>query len=319
MSVYTTVEREELDTFLAHYSVGELVEYEGISAGIENTNYFVTTTQGRFVLTLFEQHEFDELGYFLDLMAFFADGGVPSARPIADNAGAFLRHLCDKPAALVERLQGRDIKNPNIEQCRIMGETLAQLHLLSPNFTQHRVNTRGHVWRMETAERLLDRIPEEEGKALLQAELNYQQQHWSNHLASGVVHADLFRDNALFHDGKLAGVIDFYYACNDAFVYDLAVLLNDWCCTDSGGMEEARFNAMLHAYQAVRPLPEEEKASFNTMLRAAALRFWLSRLQDKLFPKEGELTQIKDPSEFHAILNYHVSNNTQLPEFNTTS
>ncbi len=301
MSVYTPVARDELEAFLQNYSLGELVDFEGISAGIENTNYFVTTRDQRMVLTLFENHSAEELVYFLDLMAFLAEHEIPSAHPLADNNGNYLRELNGKPAALVMRLSGRGIEDTTGEQCAALGHALAQLHLAGQSFPSHRDNDRGPHWWHTTRDAVFQHLNPED-QALLDEELAFQLSHRFDTLPRGVIHADLFRDNALFDGNTLTGLIDFYYACNDVLLYDVAVTVNDWCGAEGGAIDEAKARAMLGAYQQVRPISEAERQAWPMMLRAAALRFWLSRLQDLHFPREGELTHIKDPNAFRAIL-----------------
>jgi homoserine kinase type II len=305
MSVYTEVEREQLITFLEDYSVGKLVSFEGISDGIENTNYFVTTDTGRFVLTLFEQHEFEELGYFLDVMDFFYQKQIPSAHPVADNSGAFLKMLCGRPAALVVRLSGRGVESPaTLKQCQQIGDMLGQMHKVSHLFSGRRVTQRGPEWRTEIAERILPHL-DPDAAELLKEELVFQSPYADLNLPKSVTHSDLFRDNALFDGDELKGIIDFYYACDEYLTYDLAVAVNDWCVDEQGVIDTERYNELMVAYQKQRPLTDSEKRHWNLVLRAAALRFWLSRSQDKLFPREGELTQIKDPDAFLKILKFH--------------
>jgi homoserine kinase type II len=305
MSVYTLVERNQLENFLTNYHLGDLVAYEGINAGIENTNYFVTTTIGEFVLTLFEQFEHEELPYFLDLMAYVAENGIPSAHPLGDKQGHYLRELCGKPAAFVERLSGRDVETPNLAQCREIADTLGRLHTVSPHFSAHRNNGRGPHWWKITAERVLP-LMEAEDAELLRAELRFQANYRHLELPRGVIHADLFRDNALFSGDQLRGIIDFYYACNDVLIYDLAVTINDWCSLPDGYLDEQRVQVMLESYVEQRALTPLEFESLPVMLRAGALRFWLSRLQDLHFPRPGELTHIKNPNVFRNILNAHI-------------
>jgi homoserine kinase type II len=305
MSVYTEVSRDQLVAFLSDYSVGTLVSYEGISDGIENTNYFVTTEQGQFVLTLFEQHDFGELSYFLDVMTFFYQQGIPSAHPAADKQGHYLKKLCGKPAALVMRLSGRGVNSvANIAQCRAIGDVLGKMHSVGNQFKSHRVTERGPDWRQLMAETLLPHL-DDDSATLLSDELSFQQSYADLDLPTGVTHSDLFRDNALFDGDELKGIIDFYYACDEYLLYDLAVAVNDWCVDEDGKLEPPRYHALMTAYIERRSLSEVEQANWNFVLRAAALRFWLSRLQDKLFPREGELTQIKDPDYFLNILQQH--------------
>jgi len=305
MSVYTEVERDQLVAFLDDYAMGELVSYEGISDGIENTNYFVTTDQGQFVLTLFEQHEFGELAYFLDVMTFFYKQGIPSAHPAADKNGHYLKKLCGKPAALVLRLSGRGINTvTSLEQCTAIGDILGKMHVAGQQFQSRRPTARGPEWRLQIAETVLPLL-DAESATVLKSELAFQAGYKALALPEGVTHSDLFRDNALFDGDELKGIIDFYYACDEYLLYDLAVMVNDWCVNEDGLIDQTRYQILLAAYQQQRPLVEVELASWNLVLRAAALRFWLSRLQDKLFPREGELTQIKDPDAFLKILLQH--------------
>ncbi|MFP5344986.1 MAG: homoserine kinase [Gammaproteobacteria bacterium] len=301
MSVYTRVEPQQLKEFLLGYPLGELVTYAGVSAGIENTNYFVTTTEGEFVLTLFESTPYQHLPYFLDLMAFLAEHGVPSAHPLADRQGRYLTALCGKPAALVRRLKGSDVREPGAAHCAALGKALGHLHRVGVSFSGRRDNDRGPVWREATARKVLPCLNPEDA-ALLREELHYQKQNPCRGLPQGVIHADLFRDNALFVDSELTGIIDFYYACNDILLYDVAVTVNDWCSDASGALDTARLNRLLDAYVIGRPFIAAEHAAWPVMLRAAALRFWLSRLHDLHFPRRGEITHTKDPEVFKRIL-----------------
>lgn len=306
MSVYTLIERHQLEDFLHHYDLGTLVTYQGINAGIENTNYFVTTTAGEFVLTIFEQHSHEELPYFLELMAYLAEHKVPSAHPLADNKnGQYLRQLKGKPAALVQRLCGKDVELPNLVQCRAIGRTLGYFHLISPDFPHHRSNGRGPYWWKITTERVLYKMDAFDAE-LLQAELQFQANYQHIDLPRGVIHADLFRDNALFNGDKLCGIIDFYYACNDVLLYDVAVTVNDWCSLPDGSLDEKRVQAIFEGYYENRTLTPLEEEAWSIMLRAAALRFWLSRLQDFHFPRPGEITHIKNPDVFRNILQGHI-------------
>lgn len=312
MSVYTRVERPELEAFLAGFEAGALLEYSGISAGIENTNYFVTTANGRYVLTLFEQLGRDELPFFLELMAHLAEHGVPTAHPLADRQGRYLGELCGKPAALVQRLTGGSVEHPDVAHCAAIGEALARLHLAGQSFPAVRANPRGPHWWREAVERVHDRLSPDEAERL-DAEITFQFAHRHDALPRGVIHADLFRDNALFEGENLTGIIDLYYACTDALLYDVAVTVNDWCVTDARELDPERTHALLAAYAGVRPFTPDEHASWPAMLRAAALRFWLSRLIDLYFPREGELTHTKDPAAFGRLLSAHVRATPPLP------
>lgn len=301
MSVFTKVGRDELVELLGQYDAGELRDYEGISDGIENTNYFVTTDRREMVLTLFESHSMDEMGFFLDLMAHVSEHDIPSAHPVADRNGHYLRQFKDKPTALVERLAGTSLDHPTDRQCTTLGAIIARLHIAGSDFTGTRSNGRGHEWRMATAQKLYDQLPADDADRL-RAEVAYQQANRFTQLPGGVIHADLFRDNVLWNGEQLTGIIDFYYACNDAYLYDLAVAANDWCVEASGAFVESRFEALIGAYHAVRPLTAQEQSCWAPVVRAAALRFWLSRLHDWHFPRPGEITHRKDPNVFRRIM-----------------
>ncbi|MFI9651813.1 homoserine kinase [Guyparkeria halopsychrophila] len=304
MSVFTKVDTQQLDTFLTQFDCGELVEHRGIAAGIENTNYFVTTSQGRFVLTLFENHSPDELPFFLDLMAYLAEHDIPTAHPVPTREGAYLTELNGKPAALVQRLTGASLDHPDTAACAEIGRTLARFHRVSAHFPEYRAPDRDLAWAEGVVQQLHSKASDDE-LALLDDEIVFQQGQSRAGLPSGAIHADLFRDNALFDSGELTGIIDLYYACTDVFAYDLAVTLNDWCVDERGQSRAAERDALLAGYLAERPFTAAERAAWPGLLRAAALRFWVSRMQDQYFPRDAEMTYIKDPTPFRRILEAH--------------
>jgi homoserine kinase type II len=304
VAVYTVVEHAELATFVAIAGAGALRDFAGVAAGIENTNYFVYTDRGRYVLTLFEQQTAAELGYFMELMAFLAQRGVPCARPLADAKGQVLHTLRDRPAALVQHLKGSSPAHPGARQCAALGAGLAQLHQAGLTFPRRRVNPRGPAWRTQTATRLQPHLDAVEA-VLLQSELKHHELHPLTGLPQGLVHADLFRDNALFDGERLCGILDFYYACDDALLLDVAVTVNDWCVGPGGRLNGARTAALLGAYGARRPFTLEEIRLWPTALRAAALRFWLSRLEDRYLPRLGAVTRTKDPRICRCLLLHH--------------
>ncbi len=304
MSVFTPVSEGQLAGWLKNYSVGAPVALEPIAAGIENTNYFVTTTQGRYVLTLFERLPATELPFYLGLMAHLARHGIPCPAPIADLGDRYLSTLNGKPAALVTRLEGASIESPGAAECAELGGLLARMHLAARSYGGYLENPRGPRWWRAAAADVRPFLSAEQA-ALLDAELRFQSRHRFADLPRAAVHADLFRDNALFSGARLSGVIDFYFAGVDCFAYDLAVCANDWCLVDPLGdrrLEEGRLGALLGAYEAVRPLQAAEREAWPVLLRAAALRFWLSRLHDKHLPRPGELVKVHDPEHFRAIL-----------------
>lgn len=288
--------RDELAAWLRFFAVGDLIDLAGIAAGVENSNYFVITTGGRWVLTLFERLEAAELDFYLRLMAHLAVRGYPCPLPQADDTGALWRPLAGKPAALVTRLEGKCIDTPTPAHCRAIGETLGSLHRLAADFPLSLPNPRGESWRRDTGKRLLPLLSKNEHD-LLADELAFQAAQDFSGLPRGVVHADLFRDNVLWQpDGRLSGVLDFYFAGEDALLFDLAVAANDWC------FDEASLSALLAGYAGERPLTPAETAAWPALRRAAALRFWISRLDDSHHPRPGEVVTVKDPAHFGKML-----------------
>ncbi|HSC80010.1 MAG TPA: homoserine kinase [Chitinolyticbacter sp.] len=308
MSVFTTVCADDLKPFLARYSIGTLVDLKGIAAGVTNTNYFVTTTHGRYVLTLFETLAAAELPFYVNLLAHLAHHGIAVAAPIANLNDAYIDTLNGKPTLLVTCLPGVVVDTPNVAQCAEVGEMLAQMHRAGASYPGRMVNPRGPQWWMDTAAHVYPFMAPQEAQ-LLREQLAEQSRHRFDHLPVGVIHADLFRDNALMNGDAVGGFIDFYYACNDVLLYDVAITLNDWCVLPDGDIDAARARALLAAYQAVRPFTAEENAGWPIMLRAAAIRFWTSRLLDFHRPAAGEMTFAKDPGHFQRVLAHHVARN----------
>ena len=304
MSVFTPVSDAQLAGWLKNYSVGAPLALEPIASGIENTNYFVTTSQGRYVLTLFERLPAAELPFYLELMVHLARHGIPCPAPIADLDDRYFSQLNGKPAALVTRLEGEILEHPSAADCAALGGLLARMHLAARSYGAYLENPRGPRWWRRAAAEVRPFLDAARA-ALLDAELQFQSQHRFPDLPRGAVHADLFRDNAFFRGGRVSGVFDFYFAGVDCFAYDLAVCANDWCLVDprrDRRLDEARTRALLEAYAAVRPLQATERAAWPVMLRAAALRFWLSRLHDLHLPRAGELVKVHDPEHFGEIL-----------------
>jgi homoserine kinase type II len=313
MSVFTTVTQDQLSIWLKGYSIGTLIDLQGISSGIENTNYFVTTSHGKYILTLFEKLSFSELPYYLNLMVHLSSHGVPCPSPIKNLENRFLGSLNDKPASLVTYLPGSQIERPVPEQCGHVGALLAKMHLSALSFPEKMNNPRGSKWRESIAPKLIPLLPLEDA-TLLQKELQFQSMCQFKDLPQGVIHADLFRDNILFNNDTVGGVIDFYFACNDALLYDLAIAANDWCMTADGKLNDANLLSLLRAYHYIRPLTSDEKNIWPIMLRAAALRFWISRLYDFHLPREGEITHAKNPAHFRQILQEHLLTQARLAE-----
>ena len=303
MSVYTTVTPDELDAWLARYTFGALVDLAPIAAGIENTNYFVTTERGRFVLTLYERLPADELPFYLNLMAHLAKAGVEVPAPAPDRTGALFSHLNGRPAGLVSRIDGAPVERPSAEACAAVGDALARLHLASQSYRARLTNRRGPAWWRQAARAVRAFVTPEQNE-LLTNEVRFQTGFGKGTLPKGAIHGDLFCDNVLFADGRVAGIIDFGFAATEFFAYDLAIAVNDWCVegNGSGALDDARMMAMVAAYHAVRALTDDERVQWTALLRAAALRFWLSRLYDLYLPRPGELTHAHDPAPFERIL-----------------
>lgn len=312
MSVFTTVTAGQLGKWLENYAIGTLVELQGIAAGIENTNYFVTTTRGRYVLTLFEKLKHDELPFYLNLMAHLSGRGIPCPDPMADRNGQLLGELNGKPAALVSFLAGKDLTRAQHEHCAQVGAMLASMHLAGTTYPLSMHNPRGPKWWKAVMPEILPFLAGEDA-ALLREEVRFQSLYRFSDLPRGALHADLFRDNVLFDDGRISGVIDFYFACTDAFLYDVAITVNDWCMEAGGRLDSARAAALLKAYRGVRPFAAIERGAWPVMLRAAALRFWVSRLYDFHLPRPGDLTHAKDPGHFRRILANHIAHENDLP------
>jgi len=316
LSVYTPVSEAELAQWLRNYSVGTLVALEPIKAGIENTNYFVTTAQGRYVLTLFERLPAEELPFYLGLMAHLARHGIPCPAPIADLSDQYLQRLNGKPAALVTRLPGRSVERPDAAACGALGMLLARMHLAGRSYGAYLENPRGAKW-WRFAAREVAPFLDAEKRSLLEAELAFQAEQRLPDLPRGPVHADLFRDNALFERGRISGVIDFYFAGVDALLYDVAVCANDWCLVDpaaDGRLDAERARALVAGYRSVRPVEAGERKAWPALLRAAALRFWLSRLHDFHLPRPGMLVHAHDPEHFRRIVALRAAGTTGWPE-----
>jgi homoserine kinase type II len=319
MAVFTEVSADAAGELLRELRLGNLTELQGIRGGIENTNYFVTSEQDgqsrQWVLTLFERLTFEQLPFYLYLMKHLAQRGIPVPDPQGNASGDLLHTVCGKPAALVDRLRGRSELAPTQVHCAGVGDALARMHLVARNYDRAQPNLRGLAWWNETVPVVLPFLDADQA-CLLQGELAYQ-----NHVAAsaayaslprGPVHADLFRDNVMFDAGaggpELTGIFDFYFAGVDTWLFDLAVCLNDWCIDlATGAHDPARAGALLQAYAARRPLTAAERSLLPAMLRAGALRFWISRLWDFYLPREASMLKPHDPTHFERVLRQRLA------------
>lgn len=310
MAVYTEVGFDEADALCQRLGLGRLTDLQGIRSGIENTNYYATTTKGQWVLTLFERLADAQLPYYLRLMQHLAAAGIPVPAPQAGPGGELLQHVAGKPATVVTRLPGSHRLAPDTLHAAQVGQMLARMHLAGSHFALEQPHLRGLAWWAEVAPVVMPHLAPPQA-SLLQAELAFQLELAASALGQalprGPIHADLFRDNVMFDDtagsDRLCGFFDFYFAGTDTFLFDVAVCLNDWCADlASGELDEHRAQAFMGAYQAVRPLTHGEVRAMPALLRAAALRFWISRLWDWHLPRSAALLQPKDPSHFERVL-----------------
>lgn len=303
MSVYTLLTKDKIEKVITAYPLGKLLSYRGIVGGLTNTNYWIQTEKGIFILTLFENLSYEELPYYVALMDFLSHAGFPAPSPVLQKNGQAISRIENKPALLVNYLVGEEIDSSDEDICYEVGKTLAHLHTVGQNFPLKKENERYRFWWQQTSKRLLPVLPKEQ-ELLLRSEIQFLQQTMRENLPRGLIHSDLFRDNVLISQGKVTGFIDFYYASDGIFIYDLAIALNDWALDDSFLPEGAKEKAFLQGYETIRPLNMHEKNYLPIARRAAAIRFWVSRLQDLHFPLSGEKVLRKDPRPFEKLLRY---------------
>jgi homoserine kinase type II len=311
MAVFTAVSLDDVSQWIKQFPLGEALAITGIASGIENSNFFITTESGEYVLTIFENLGFEQLPFYLHLMRHLAERGVLVPAPAANDQGELIVPLHGKPAAIVSKLEGASQMAPRPVHCAAVGAMLARMHLAARDFPLHQPNLRALPWWNETTPKVLPFLSADNAR-LLHDEMRFQQAFAAGAdcaaLARGPVHADLFRNNVMFVGERLTGFFDFYFAGDDSWLFDVAVTVNDWCIDqDSGILDEARVRALLGAYHAVRPFTDAEQASWQAMLRGAALRFWLSRLFDLHLPREAELLTPHDPGHFERILRERIA------------
>ena len=325
MAVYTHLSNVQISAYIASFNIGGLVDFKGISGGIENTNYFVTTQikgqpQQHFVLTLFEDLSYDEMPYFINLTEHLVAHDVTVPAPLRDHNGIALRLLADKPALLFPRFAGDHLARSEIgiSECAIMGRELAHLHVAGQAFPTLRHSHRGPQWWDELGPRAAEYIDDADATMLMMAIGQYDaMQKQQPDLPTGVTHGDLFHDNALFNQGHLSATIDVYNASTDYLLFDVAITVNDWCIAPDGSIEPNLYEAFLNAYAQVRGFNKAERQYWNAMLVAAAMRFWLSRLETyhglDTHQREAGITVLKDPNVFRDILSHRMQQFHQLP------
>jgi homoserine kinase type II len=311
MAVFTPVSLDEIIPWAAQFPIGTVRSIQGISSGIENSNFFLFTDRGEYVLTIFEKLSFEQLPFYLNLMRHLAERDVLVPAPIANEQGDILHRLQGKPAAIVSRLHGDWVPAPRPVHCASVGAMLARMHLAAHDYPLYQPNLRGLSWWRETTPVVLPYLSDD-NQQLLRAEMQFQENLAASTIypsfPSGPIHADLFRNNVMFNGEQLSGFFDFYFAGCDRWLFDVAVTVNDWCIDlDSGATDAARVRALLDAYHAVRPFTVEESSAWPAMLRAAALRFWISRLYDFYLPREAEMLTPHDPTHFERILRHRIA------------
>ncbi len=310
MAVYTTLSDAELAALLAEYELGPALACDGITAGVENSNFALTTAQGRFILTIFEKRvRAEDLPFFMGVMARLAARGVPAPQPIATKSGALFTQAKGKPACIVTFLDGDWPRAPDVAHCAAIGDALARMHVALEGFAIERENALSlEGWEKLITPRLAQAETLRPGLASeIEADVAAVRAAWPSGLPRGPIHADLFPDNALFVGERLTGVIDFYFACTDFLSYDLAACLNAWCFADERDYDAARGAAMIAAYEAIRPLSDAARAALPTLCRGAALRFFATRLADWFDTPDGALVKKKDPLEYADKLAFHRS------------
>jgi len=308
VAVYTEVSDEELSAFLATYDIGTVLSYKGIAEGVENTNYFLHTTHGSYILTLYEKRVREEdLPFFLGLMQHLAKKGLNCPLPVRNRQGEALGRLAGRPAVIITFLEGIAVRRPTAQHCAALGGALAKLHLAGQDFGMTRPNALSFdSWAPlfaqaeAQADTVSDRLAERTRR-----ELGALKDVWPQGLPTGIIHADLFTDNVFFIGAEVSGLIDFYFACTDAFAYDVAICLNAWCFEPDGSFNLTKGRAMLAGYQAVRPLEPAEIDALPILCRGSAMRFMLTRLVDWLNVPPGALVKPKDPLEYDRKLNFH--------------
>lgn len=311
MAVYTEVSDEELNAFIAAYDLGRMLSCKGIAEGVENSNFLIVTEKGPFILTLYEKRvNARDLPYFLGLMEHIAATGFTCPTPVHARDGVALRTLAGRPAAVVTFLNGMWPRRITAAHCAALGTALARFHQAGADFAMERPNNLSIGGWRPLANRI-DAAAANQVQAKLAediaTELDFLDCNWPANLPRGTIHADLFPDNVFFDEGKLTGFIDFYFACTDALVYDIAICLNAWCFDPDGSFMPAHGRALLRAYQSVRTLSAAELAALPILARGAALRFLLTRLYDWINHPAGALVKKKDPREYHRKLAFHRS------------
>ena len=312
MAVFTKLLKEDVEKFISEYSIGNLENFEEIVDGIENSNFKIICNNQPYILTIFEKRVSEkELPFFINLKNFLYKNNFKCPKAISDNNGKTLKKLKNKTAVIISFLEGKSIEKPNSEMCKEVGKMIADLHNLTLNFDEKRPNSLDLKDWKEIYKKCLNNKSEkfDETISLLKSEIEYLENCWPNNIPCGVIHADLFRDNIFFKNEKISGVIDFYFSCYYFYIYDIAIVINDWCFSENGeNFNKQNCIAILEEYQKFRELSDLEKKSLNILLRAAAVRILSTRVHDYIFHPPNAVVVKKDPFEYFNILKWHQQN-----------
>ena len=308
MSVYTKISHNEMNQHLDKYSIGTVISLIGISDGIENTNYLLKTDQDEYIFTIFENLNDDNIADYLSFMNHLNNKKLQCPKVMKSKDGELFIKIKSKPSAIIEKLPGKSIVTIDDTHCSHIGKLLADFHTYGKDFKLELINTRDINWCTKSFKKLSNSITVDQAKIISRA-INMHKDFIEQELPIGTIHADLFRDNVLFEEGSVSGMIDFYYSCKGPLIYDLAIVVNDWCSDDNGKIILSKYKSLINSYSINRPITKEETLFWKHALITAALRFYLSRLLDLHFPKIGEMTHVKDPLVFENILIDRLSNN----------
>ena len=301
MAVYTSITKEELKAFLSDFDVGTLQSFDGISSGVTNTNYLVTTSLNKYIFTVFEHHSMGELPFFINLMTFLSGHNIDCPNPILDKHKNAINLLKGKPALLVSFLNGSEVEKISEIHCFAVGKSLARMHSITKTFSEKRKNDRGLEWIKEKFAGMKSKLTSLE-KNMIELEIDFLSHHDVGDLPKSTIHGDLFRDNVLFLNEKRPSFIDFYYACEEVLVFDIAIALNDWCIDADGAIDKNKLKEFIEGYETERPLTKEERVYMPVALRWAALRFYISRLEHIQSNPSAEILAAKNPNQFRNIL-----------------
>ena len=306
MSVYTNLSNKDVSSLLATYNIGTLKSFRGISDGITNTNYFLNTTRGKYIITIFEDITEAKVKKYLKLMNFFSSNSLCCPEIMLTKSKQILSIVKSKPCSIMEKLSGQTVRETNASLCESIGSIIGNFHNTGSNYKNKISNSRNIKWVESNIKKIRNHVSKKQ-LYILEYSSTIFREIFETSLPNGIIHSDLFRDNVLARNGHVTGIIDYYYSFNGPFIYELAVIINDWCINKDGSINLKKYKSFLNSYNIVRNLTSIEKRYINKAMIAAGLRFYLSRLVDMIFPKVGEITHIKDPSTFEKIIKKRIN------------